>query len=135
LDVLNSNQRKTSGTKVENWPRIRETSNSSCLKEEEEKITSIPNILKDDLYVRKLSPIMPNPGNSFDQFLPKCWTPEDVSWKRIKRETYRPWYKEFQGFRFVFVHVSILPVFIHTVTWCILCAFFFLMRASFTSNI
>ncbi|XP_073899309.1 LIM domain only protein 7 isoform X4 [Castor canadensis] len=96
--TFSSNQRKTSGTKVENWPRIRETSNSSCLKEEEEKITSIPNILKDDLYVRKLSPIMPNPGNSFDQFLPKCWTPEDVSWKRIKRETYRPWYKEFQGF-------------------------------------
>uniref|UniRef100_A0A452RWV3 LIM domain 7 n=1 Tax=Ursus americanus TaxID=9643 RepID=A0A452RWV3_URSAM len=47
----------------------------------------------------RLSPITPNPGNAFDQFLPKCWIPEDVNWKRIKRETYKPWYKEFQGFR------------------------------------
>uniref|UniRef100_A0A452U4C9 LIM domain 7 n=1 Tax=Ursus maritimus TaxID=29073 RepID=A0A452U4C9_URSMA len=46
----------------------------------------------------RLSPITPNPGNAFDQFLPKCWIPEDVNWKRIKRETYKPWYKEFQGF-------------------------------------
>uniref|UniRef100_A0A8D1PLQ4 LIM domain 7 n=1 Tax=Sus scrofa TaxID=9823 RepID=A0A8D1PLQ4_PIG len=41
---------------------------------------------------------MPSPGNAFDQFLPKCWIPGDVNWKRIKRETYKPWYKEFQGF-------------------------------------
>ncbi|XP_035867176.1 LIM domain only protein 7 isoform X13 [Phyllostomus discolor] len=94
-----SNERRTWGTNVEHWPTVQETSVSSCYLEEEEERTSIPNIVKDDLYVRKLSPIMPNPGNAFDQFLPKCWIPEDVNWKRIKRETYRPWYKEFQGFR------------------------------------
>lgn len=52
---------------------------------------------------------MPAPGNASDQFLPKCWIPEDVNWKRIKRETYKPWYKEFQGFRFVPLHVSAIP--------------------------
>ncbi|XP_013372003.1 PREDICTED: LIM domain only protein 7 isoform X3 [Chinchilla lanigera] len=97
--TFSSNQRRTWGTIVQNWSAVRGTPNSSCyLEEEEEKPTGIPNIVKDDLYVRKLSPIIPNPGNSFDQFLPKCWTPEDVNWKRIKRETYKPWYKEFQGF-------------------------------------
>ncbi|XP_070435031.1 LIM domain only protein 7 isoform X26 [Equus przewalskii] len=93
-----SNERRTWGTNVENWPTAQETSNFSCYLEEEEEKASIPNTVKDDLYVRKLSPIMPHPGNAFDQFLPKCWIPEDVNWKRIKRETYRPWYKEFQGF-------------------------------------
>ncbi|XP_036915250.1 LIM domain only protein 7 isoform X5 [Sturnira hondurensis] len=93
-----SNERRSWGTHAEHWPAVQETSVSSCYLEEEEEKTSIPNIVKDDLYVRKLSPIMPNPGNAFDQFLPKCWIPEDVNWKRIKRETYRPWYKEFQGF-------------------------------------
>eukprot|EP00069_Balaena_mysticetus_P021238 bmy_13489T0 len=100
LDVLNSNERRTWGTNVENWPTVQETSDSSCYLEEAEEKTSIPNTVKDDLYVRKLSPIVPSPGNAFDQFLPKCWIPEDVNWKRIKRETYKPWYKEFQGFRF-----------------------------------
>jgi len=39
LDVLNSNERRTWGTNVENWPRVQETSNSSCyLEEEEEKL-------------------------------------------------------------------------------------------------
>ncbi|XP_049708951.1 LIM domain only protein 7 isoform X9 [Elephas maximus indicus] len=97
--TFSSNQRRTWGTNVENWSTIQEASNSSCyLEEEEEKTTSIPNIVKDDLYVRKLSPIMPSPANTFDRFLPKCSTLEDVNWKRIKRETYKPWYKEFQGF-------------------------------------
>nr|XP_035151903.2 LIM domain only protein 7 isoform X12 [Callithrix jacchus] len=97
--TFSSNQRRTWGTSVENWPTVQGTSKSSCyLEEEKAKTRSIPNIIKDDLYVRKLSPVMPNPGNAFDQFLPKCWTPEDVNWKRIKRETYKPWYKEFQGF-------------------------------------
>ncbi|XP_072616842.1 LIM domain only protein 7 isoform X24 [Vulpes vulpes] len=94
-----SNERRTWGTNVENWPTVQETSSSSCYLEEEREKTRTPNTIKDDLYVRKLSPIMPNPGNAFDQFLPKCWIPEDVNWKRIKRETYKPWYKEFQGFR------------------------------------
>nr|KAF6368968.1 LIM domain 7 [Myotis myotis] len=93
-----SNERRTWGTHVENWTAVQETSDSFCYLEEEEERTSIPDTVKDDLYVRKLSPIMPNPGNTFDQFLPKCWIPEDVNWKRIKRETYKPWYKEFQGF-------------------------------------
>uniref|UniRef100_A0A8C0DPD4 LIM domain 7 n=2 Tax=Balaenoptera musculus TaxID=9771 RepID=A0A8C0DPD4_BALMU len=93
-----SNERRTWGTNVENWPTVQETSDSSCYLEEAEEKTSIPNTVKDDLYVRKLSPIVPSPGNAFDQFLPKCWIPEDVNWKRIKRETYKPWYKEFQGF-------------------------------------
>uniref|UniRef100_A0A8V8TKQ1 LIM domain 7 n=1 Tax=Homo sapiens TaxID=9606 RepID=A0A8V8TKQ1_HUMAN len=97
--TFSSNQRRIWGTNVENWPTVQGTSKSSCyLEEEKAKTRSIPNIVKDDLYVRKLSPVMPNPGNAFDQFLPKCWTPEDVNWKRIKRETYKPWYKEFQGF-------------------------------------
>ncbi|XP_059935611.1 LIM domain only protein 7 isoform X4 [Mesoplodon densirostris] len=94
-----SNERRTWGTNVENWPTVHETSDSSCYLEEAEEKTSVPNTVKDDLYVRKLSPIMPSPGSAFDQFLPKCWIPEDVNWKRIKRETYKPWYKEFQGFR------------------------------------
>ncbi|XP_059540840.1 LIM domain only protein 7 isoform X12 [Myotis daubentonii] len=94
-----SNERRTWGTHVENWTAVQGTSDSFCYLEEEEERTSIPDTVKDDLYVRKLSPIMPTPGNTFDQFLPKCWIPEDVNWKRIKRETYKPWYKEFQGFR------------------------------------
>ncbi|XP_011885541.1 PREDICTED: LIM domain only protein 7 isoform X12 [Cercocebus atys] len=97
--TFSSNQRRIWGTNVENWPTVQGTSKSSCyLEEEKAKTRSIPNIVKDDLYVRKLTPVMPNPGNAFDQFLPKCWTPEDVNWRRIKRETYKPWYKEFQGF-------------------------------------
>ncbi|XP_036314989.2 LIM domain only protein 7 isoform X17 [Pipistrellus kuhlii] len=94
-----SNERRIWGTSVESWTAVQETSNSFCYLEEEEERTSTPDTVKDDLYVRKLSPIMPSPGNTFDQFLPKCWIPEDVNWKRIKRETYKPWYKEFQGFR------------------------------------
>ncbi|XP_055282458.1 LIM domain only protein 7 isoform X10 [Moschus berezovskii] len=93
-----SNERRTWGTNVENWPTVQDPSDSSCYLEENEDKTSVPNTVKDDLYVRKLSPVIPSPGNAFDQFLPKCWIPEDVNWKRIKRETYKPWYKEFQGF-------------------------------------
>ncbi|XP_060047514.1 LIM domain only protein 7 isoform X4 [Erinaceus europaeus] len=98
LDVLSSNERRTWDTNMENWSAVQATSHSSRYLEEKEK-TNMPNIVKDDLYVRKLSPVMPNPGNAFNQFLPKCWIPEDVNCKRIKRETYKPWYKEFQGFR------------------------------------
>lgn len=119
LDVLSSNERRTWGASMESWSAVQATSHSSRYLEEKEK-TSIPTTLKDDLYVRKLSPVMPNPGNSFDQFLPKCWIPEDVNWKRIKRETYKPWYKEFQGFRFVLVHVFLIPVLIPCLDWGIL---------------
>ncbi|XP_057641708.1 LIM domain only protein 7 isoform X2 [Chionomys nivalis] len=97
--TFSSNRRRTWGPKMERWHTVHETSTSSCyLEEEEEKIMRIPNLVKDDLYVRKLSPVVPSPGGSFDQFLPKCWSPEEMSWKKIKRETYKPWYKEFQGF-------------------------------------
>ncbi|XP_040847212.1 LIM domain only protein 7 isoform X2 [Ochotona curzoniae] len=97
--TFSSNQRRTWGSSVQHWPAERGTSDSSCyLEEEQEKATNVPNTVKDDLYVRKLSPVVPNPGTSIDQFLPKCWIPEDVNWKRLKRETYKPWYKEFQGF-------------------------------------
>lgn len=116
LDVLSSNERRTWDTNMENWSAVQATSHFSRYLEEKEK-TNMPNIVKDDLYVRKLSPVMPNPGNAFNQFLPKCWIPEDVNCKRIKRETYKPWYKEFQGFRFVFMHVSVVPVFIPCPDW------------------
>ncbi|XP_050000648.1 LIM domain only protein 7 isoform X11 [Alexandromys fortis] len=97
--TFSSNRRRTGGPKMERWHTVHETSTSSCyLEEEEEKITRTANLVKDDLYVRKLSPVVPSPGGSFDQFLPKCWSPEEMSWKKIKRETYKPWYKEFQGF-------------------------------------
>ncbi|XP_068922917.1 LIM domain only protein 7 isoform X3 [Petaurus breviceps papuanus] len=102
---LMSKQRRKWDTKVENRPTIKETSNSSSYLEEEEeeedqKATGMPNIIKDDLYVRKLSPVVPTAGSDFDKFLPKSWTPEDLSWKRIKKtSSYKPWYKEFQGFR------------------------------------
>uniref|UniRef100_A0A7N4P1S6 LIM domain 7 n=1 Tax=Sarcophilus harrisii TaxID=9305 RepID=A0A7N4P1S6_SARHA len=106
--TFSSKQRRKWDSKVENRPAIKETSNSSSYLEEEEeeeeeedeKATGMPNIVKDDLYVRKLSPIVPTAGSDFDKFLPKSWIPEDVNWKRIKKTTsYKPWYKEFQGFR------------------------------------
>ncbi|XP_043748095.1 LIM domain only protein 7 isoform X6 [Cervus elaphus] len=99
LYKLTSNTRRPWGAHVQNWPTVQGTPDSSCYLEENEGKRSVPSTVKDDLYVRKLSPVMPSPGNAFDQFLPKCWIPEDVNWKRIKRETYKPWYKEFQGFR------------------------------------
>ncbi|XP_043848227.1 LIM domain only protein 7 isoform X3 [Dromiciops gliroides] len=101
-----SKQRRKWDTKMENRPTIKETSNSfSYLEEEEEeeeedeKASGMPNIVKDDLYVRKLSPVVPTVGSDFDKFLPKSWTPEDLNWKRMKKtSSYKPWYKEFQGF-------------------------------------
>ncbi|XP_027700364.1 LIM domain only protein 7 isoform X5 [Vombatus ursinus] len=105
--TFSSKQRRKWDTKVENRPTVKETSNSSSYLEEEEeeeeeedeKATGMPNIVKDDLYVRKLSPVVPTAGSDFDKFLPKSWTPEDLSWKRIKKtSSYKPWYKEFQGF-------------------------------------
>ncbi|XP_075419085.1 LIM domain only protein 7 isoform X4 [Tenrec ecaudatus] len=96
--TFSSHQRRSWGTNVENWSTGQATSSSSGCVEAEEKAAGVPSVVKDDLYVRKLSPITPNTGNASDQFLPKNSAPEDVSWKGIKRETYKPWYKEFQGF-------------------------------------
>ncbi|XP_030422553.1 LIM domain only protein 7 isoform X3 [Gopherus evgoodei] len=69
--------------------------------DEEEKAVGIPNIEKDDLYVRKLNSAVSNPVVSFDKFLPKFWTPEEeLHWKNIKKGySSKPWYKELQGFR------------------------------------
>uniref|UniRef100_A0A8C3UL15 LIM domain 7 n=1 Tax=Catharus ustulatus TaxID=91951 RepID=A0A8C3UL15_CATUS len=36
---------------------------------------------------------------AFDKFLPKFWTPEEeLLWKKIKKSSFKPWYKEIQGF-------------------------------------
>nr|XP_032655756.1 LIM domain only protein 7 isoform X7 [Chelonoidis abingdonii] len=74
---------------------------SSYSDDEEEKAVGIPNIEKDDLYVRKLNSAVSNPMVSFDKFLPKFWTPEEeLHWKNIKKgSSSKPWYKELQGFR------------------------------------
>lgn len=125
LDILNSTQRRAWGPKMENWHTVQESSSSSwCLEEEEEKVIRLPNVVKDDLYVRKLSPVMPSPGSSFHQFLPKGWTPEDMNWKKIKRETYKPWYKEFQGLRFVLCHAPGVQCLSPTPVWWSLSCFF-----------
>uniref|UniRef100_A0A8C0IZM9 LIM domain 7 n=1 Tax=Chelonoidis abingdonii TaxID=106734 RepID=A0A8C0IZM9_CHEAB len=73
---------------------------SSYSDDEEEKAVGIPNIEKDDLYVRKLNSAVSNPMVSFDKFLPKFWTPEEeLHWKNIKKgSSSKPWYKELQGF-------------------------------------
>ncbi|XP_038618926.1 LIM domain only protein 7 [Tachyglossus aculeatus] len=105
--TLSSNQKKNLGTKAKNRPTTEEPLNFAGYFEEEEEegekeekqTTGIPNIIKDDLYVRRISPIGPNTGNTSDKFLPKCWTSEDLNWKHFKKaSSYKPWYKEFQGF-------------------------------------
>eukprot|EP00062_Callorhinchus_milii_P006562 gi/632947226/ref/XP_007888946.1/ PREDICTED: LIM domain only protein 7 isoform X2 [Callorhinchus milii] len=62
---------------------------------------AIPDLEKDDLYTRKLSPILPGTGVAFDRFLPKHWTREEAErWKRIQLGSQsRPWYKQLQYIR------------------------------------
>ncbi|XP_056339867.1 LIM domain only protein 7 isoform X2 [Oenanthe melanoleuca] len=97
-----SNQRRQRqlDTKEENKPRVNNPSQlSGCFDEDEEEV-GIPNIEKDDLYFRKLSSSAPNTVVAFDKFLPKFWTPEEeLLWKKIKKSSFKPWYKEIQGFR------------------------------------
>ncbi|XP_025976624.2 LIM domain only protein 7 isoform X10 [Dromaius novaehollandiae] len=97
-----SNQRRQRqlDTKVENKPRANIPSQlSGCFDEDEEEAVGIPNIEKDDLYLRKLSSSAPNTVVSFDKFLPKFWTPEEeLLWKKIRKSSFKPWYKEIQGF-------------------------------------
>ncbi|XP_014105936.1 PREDICTED: LIM domain only protein 7 isoform X3 [Pseudopodoces humilis] len=97
-----SNQRRQRqlDTKEENKPRVNNPSQLSGYFDEDEEEVGIPNIEKDDLYFRKLSSSAPNTVVAFDKFLPKFWTPEEeLLWKKIKKSSFKPWYKEIQGFR------------------------------------
>ncbi|XP_058687159.1 LIM domain only protein 7 isoform X10 [Poecile atricapillus] len=96
-----SNQRRQRqlDTKEENKPRVKNPSKLSGYFDEDEEEVGIPNIEKDDLYFRKLSSSAPNTVVAFDKFLPKFWTPEEeLLWKKIKKSSFKPWYKEIQGF-------------------------------------
>ncbi|NXD89705.1 LMO7 protein, partial [Chaetorhynchus papuensis] len=99
--TFSSNQRRQSqlDTKEENKPRVNNPSQLSGYFDEDEEEVGIPNIEKDDLYFRKLSSSAPNRVVAFDKFLPKFWTPEEeLLWKKIKKSSFKPWYKEIQGF-------------------------------------
>ncbi|XP_010211569.1 PREDICTED: LIM domain only protein 7 [Tinamus guttatus] len=100
--TFSSNQRsqRQLDTKVENKPRANLASQlSGYSDEDEEESLGVPNIEKDDLYFRKLSSSAPSTVVSFDKFLPKFWTPEEeLMWKKIRKSSFKPWYKEIQGF-------------------------------------
>uniref|UniRef100_A0A452IG92 Uncharacterized protein n=1 Tax=Gopherus agassizii TaxID=38772 RepID=A0A452IG92_9SAUR len=101
--TFSSNQRKQRhlDPKEESKRKVKISSKfSGYSDDEEEKAVGIPNIEKDDLYVRKLNSAVSNPVVSFDKFLPKFWTPEEeLHWKNIKKGySSKPWYKELQGF-------------------------------------
>ncbi|XP_042722332.1 LIM domain only protein 7 isoform X5 [Lagopus leucura] len=97
-----SNQRRQRqlDTKVENKPGVNISPElSGYFDEDEEEEVVIPNIEKDDLYFRKLSSSASNTVVPFDKFLPKFWTPEEeLLWKKIRKSSFKPWYKEIQGF-------------------------------------
>ncbi|NWH57873.1 LMO7 protein, partial [Geococcyx californianus] len=97
--TFSSNQRRQRqlDTKEENKPRVNIPSEISGYFDEEEEV-GIPNIEKDDLYFRKLSSTAAN-RVAFDKFLPKFWTPEEeLLWKKMRRSSFKPWYREIQGF-------------------------------------
>ncbi|NXY60901.1 LMO7 protein, partial [Callaeas wilsoni] len=99
--TFSSNQRRQRqlDTKEENKPRVNNPSQLSGYFDEDEEEVGIPNIEKDDFYFRKLSSSSPNTVVAFDKFLPKFWTPEEeLLWKKIKKSSFKPWYKEIQGF-------------------------------------
>ncbi|XP_059675806.1 LIM domain only protein 7 isoform X3 [Gavia stellata] len=100
--TFSSNQRRQRqlDTKEENKPRVNISSElSGYFDEDEEEEIGIPNIEKDDLYFRKLSSSAANTVVAFDKFLPKFWTPEEeLLWKKIRKSSFKPWYKEIQGF-------------------------------------
>ncbi|XP_050756280.1 LIM domain only protein 7 [Gymnogyps californianus] len=100
--TFSSNQRRQRqlDTKEENKPRVNIPSElSGYFDEDEEEEIGIPNIEKDDLYFRKLSSSAGNTVVAFDKFLPKFWTPEEeLLWKKIRKSSFKPWYKEIQGF-------------------------------------
>uniref|UniRef100_UPI00398EC6B5 LIM domain only protein 7-like isoform X2 n=1 Tax=Pristiophorus japonicus TaxID=55135 RepID=UPI00398EC6B5 len=90
-----SNQRLVSEESTETCQPSWDDSSS-----EEEKGAD-PDIEKDDLYIRKLGPMLLETGIAFDRFLPKKWTPEESEqWKQIQLGSQsRPWYKQFQYIR------------------------------------
>ncbi|NWS55133.1 LMO7 protein, partial [Chunga burmeisteri] len=100
--TFSSNQRRQRqlDTKEENKPRVNIPSElSGYFDEDEEEEIGIPNIEKDDLCFRKLSSSAGNTVVAFDKFLPKFWTPEEeLLWKKIRKSSFKPWYKEIQGF-------------------------------------
>ncbi|XP_064911858.1 LIM domain only protein 7 isoform X19 [Columba livia] len=96
----NRRRQRQLDTKEENKPRVNVSSElSGYFDEDEEEEIGIPNIERDDLYFRKLSSSAANTGVAFDKFLPKFWTPEEeLLWKKIRKSSFKPWYKEIQGF-------------------------------------
>lgn len=108
LGILNSNQRQLD-TKEENKSRVNIPSELyEYFDEDEEEEVGIPNIEKDDLYFRKLSASAGNTVVAFDKFLPKFWTPEEeLLWKKVKKSSFKPWYREIQGFRCVIMHAPV----------------------------
>ncbi|XP_032534133.1 LIM domain only protein 7 isoform X4 [Chiroxiphia lanceolata] len=99
--TFSSNQRRQRqlDTKEENKPRVNNPSELSGYFDEDEEEVGIPNIEKDDFYFRKLSSSASHTVVAFDKFLPKFWTPEEeLLWKKIKKSSFKPWYKEIQGF-------------------------------------
>ncbi|XP_060681889.1 LIM domain only protein 7-like isoform X6 [Hemiscyllium ocellatum] len=67
----------------------------------EEEQDADPDIEKDDLFIRKLNPVLPGKSVTFDRFLPKNWTAkEEEQWRQIQLGSRsRPWYKELQYIR------------------------------------
>ncbi|XP_059502478.1 LIM domain only protein 7 isoform X2 [Stegostoma tigrinum] len=67
----------------------------------EEEQDASPDIEKDDLFTRKLNPMLPVKSVTFDRFLPKNWTAkEEQQWRQIQLGSRsRPWYKELQYIR------------------------------------
>ncbi|XP_071405997.1 LIM domain only protein 7 isoform X2 [Pithys albifrons albifrons] len=99
--TFSSNQRRQRqlDTKEESKPRVNNPSELSGYFDEDEEEVGIPNIEKDDFYFRKLSSSASNTVVAFDKFLPKFWTPEEeLLWKKVKKSSFKPWYKEIQGF-------------------------------------
>ncbi|XP_065437146.1 LIM domain only protein 7 isoform X3 [Chrysemys picta bellii] len=99
--MSNQKRQRHLDPKEESKPKVNISSKfSGYSDDEEEKAVGIPNIEKDDLYVRKLNSAVSNPMVSFDKFLPKFWTPEEeLHWKNVKKgSSSKPWYKELQGF-------------------------------------
>lgn len=74
--------------------------------EDEEFSRELPNIIKDDLYARKVS--LP-PNQLKDRaFLHKSEQMEGQAQKIMRTRTpSRHWYNEFQGFRFVFCFLAV----------------------------
>ncbi|XP_031752952.1 LIM domain only protein 7 isoform X3 [Xenopus tropicalis] len=74
---------------------------SSLTSDEDDDFTrDVPNIVNDDLYVRKVGVPAPQSKTSFDMFLPNFSAQEDDQLRKQIRKGMcsRPWYNEFQGF-------------------------------------